>query len=333
MRLMGRYVRITAILGVLLLVTLTGCKSPAPEGAPALIGVRTSNCQSPFFIADKQGLYEKAGVKAEVQLILSNTEIIEAAQRGDLQMGSLPITTAIAAISRGTDIIIVAGSGRGTDGILTKAEDGYTSIADLRGKKIATIRGSILDVPLRVALEQEGLDPESDVTLVYFNKLGDMISALKTGQVDATSNTEPFMTEAVRQGWGHILGYYTEQWPDHPCCILFAQREFAEKYPDQLEKILQVHLQAVEYANDHPEENAANIVEYLGAFDEELVSASLVPEKGRRDAAISADEVVRMAEAMYQYDMIDQVPPAEKLVDLSYLQRAQEALRAQKASK
>jgi len=94
-------------------------------------------------------------------------------------------------------------------------------------------------VPLRVALEQEGLDPESDVTLVYFNKLGDMISALKTGQVDATSNTEPFMTEAVRQGWGHILGYYTEQWPDHPCCILFAQREFAEKYPDQLEKILQ----------------------------------------------------------------------------------------------
>jgi len=36
---------------------------------------------------------------------------------------------------------------------------------------------------------------------------------------------------------------------------------------------------------------------------------------------------------MYQYDMIDQVPPAEKLVDLSYLQRAQEALRAQKASK
>ncbi|MFH1927705.1 MAG: hypothetical protein ABIK79_05975, partial [Chloroflexota bacterium] len=81
MRLIGRYTRITAILGALLLVTLIGCKSPAPEGAPALIGVRTSNCQSPFFIADKQGLYEKAGVKAEVQLILSNTEIIEAAQR------------------------------------------------------------------------------------------------------------------------------------------------------------------------------------------------------------------------------------------------------------
>ena len=325
MRHVRRYTRITAILGALLLVTLTGCKPPAPEGAPALIGVRTSNCQSPFFIADKQGLYEKAGVKAEVQLILSNTEIIEAAQRGDLQMGSLPITTAIAAISRGTDIVIVAGSGRGTDGILTRAEDGYTSIADLRDKKIATIRGSILDVPLRVALEQEGLDPESDVTLVYFNQLGDMISALKTGQVDATSNTEPFMTEAVRQGWGHILGYYTEQWPDHPCCILFAQREFAEKHPDQLEKILQVHLQAVKYANDHPEENAACIVEYLGAFDEELVCASLAPEKGRRDATISADEVLLMAEYMYEYGMIDQVPPAEKLVDLSHLQRAQKA--------
>jgi NitT/TauT family transport system substrate-binding protein len=304
---------------------VTGCRARVEE-PPVLIGVRTSNCQSPFFIADKQGLYEKAGVTAEVQLILSNTEIIEAAQRGDLQMGSLPVTTAIAAISRGTDIVIVAGSGRGTDGILTRAEDGFATIGDLRGKKIATIRGSILDVPLRMALEQEGLDPENDVTMVYFSKLGDMISSLKTGQVDATSNTEPFMTEAVRDGWGHILGYYTDQWPDHPCCILFAQREFAEQHPDQLEKILQVHLEAVAYANEHQEENAATIVEYLEAFDEDLVCASLAPEKGRRDAVIRADEIMRMAGYMLKYDMIDQLPSEEKLVDLSHLERAREAL-------
>jgi len=316
-----------ALIACLLAVaaSLAGCKSTTPEESPVLIGVRTSNCQSPFFIADKHGLYRKAGVDAEVRLVLSNTEIIEAAQRGDLQMGSLPITTAIAAISHGTDIVIVAGSGRGTDGILTRAENDYSSVADLRGKKIATIRGSILDVPLRMALEQEGLDPESAVTLVYFSKLGDMISALKTGQVDASSNTEPFMTEAVRQGWGHILGYYTDQWPDHPCCILFAQREFAERRPGQLEKILNVHLQAVEYANEHRDENAATIVEYLEAFDQDLVYASLAPDKGRRDAVIAADEIMRMAGYMLKYDMIDQLPSEQKLVDLSHLERARKA--------
>jgi len=309
------------------LFVLSGCSTRRLEGERIIIGVRTSNCQSPFFIADKQGLYEKLGVKAEVQLILSNTEIIEAAQRGDLQMGSLPITTAIAAISRGTDIVIVAATGRGSDGILTRAADGYRTLEDLRGKKVATIRGSILDVLLRMALESEGLDPNRDLTLVYFNKLGDMISALKTGQVDATSNTEPFMTEAVRQGWGHILSYYTAQWPDHPCCIVFAQRDFARNHPRELEKILQAHLQAVDYACDHRQENSAVVVEYLGAFDKELVFASLAPEKMRLDASLTSDEVVRMAEYMQAYGLIDDVPPAERLVDLSYLTRAKEALK------
>jgi NitT/TauT family transport system substrate-binding protein len=321
MRQRKQYLWIILVLGVALAL-VGGCRQGQPESAPVLIGVRTSNCQSPFYLADRLGLYEEAGVNVDVQLILSNTAIIEAAQRKDLQMGSLPITTAIAAISQGTDIVIVSGTGRGSDGILTRASDGYSTLGDLQGKKIATIRGSILDVPLRMALEQEGIDPEQDVTLVYFNKLGDMISALKTGQVDAASNTEPFMTEAVRDGWGHVLTYYTAQWPDHPCCIVFAQRGFAGEHSEELVKVLQAHLKAVEYANTHQKENAANIVEYLEAFDEELVCASLAPEKMRLDALLEVEDVIRMAKYMQQYGLIDNVPSTDRLVDLSYLKQA-----------
>ena len=316
------------LLGILLCVPLiAGCRAGRSADEAVIVGVRTSNCQSPFYIADKQKLYEELGVSAKVQLILSNTEIIEAAQRGDLQMGSLPITTAIAAISRGTNIIIVAAASRGSDGVLTRSADGYRDLADLRGKKVATIRGSILDVLLRMAFESEGIDPENDLTLIYFNKLGDMISALKTGQVDATSNTEPFMTEAVRQGWGSILTYYTAQWPDHPCCIVFAERGFAGKYPREVEKVLMAHLQAVRYASEHRDENSEIICEYLGAFDEELVSASLAPDKMRLDAGLTGGEVVRMAEFMNAYGLIDEVPGAERLVDLSYLTEAEKAIK------
>jgi NitT/TauT family transport system substrate-binding protein len=307
----------------------TACLPGQPTESPALhIGVRTANDHVPFYIADKHQLYAAEGLDATVKLIPSNTEIIEAIQRGDLQIGATPVTTAIAAISRGTQMKIVAMTGRGSDGVLVRADSGIQRLEDLRGKKIATIRGSILDVPLRAALTDAGLDPENDVTLVYFSKLGDMISALKTGQVDASSNTEPFMTEAVRDGWGQILLYYTAYWPDHPCCVVFVRDDFAQAHPDAVVKALRVHIRAVDWANAHPHDTATIIVEYLGgSFQVPLVEESLSLDKMRIDYDFTSDEITRMAQLMHQYGLIDRVPTADELVDTSYLQKAKESVK------
>ena len=306
----------------ILIALLLGVTSCAPAAGPKIaIGVRTANDHSPFYIADKKGYYGDEGLEVEVKLIPSNTEIIEAIQRGDLQVGATPVTTAIAAIAQGTEIEIIAMTGRGSDGLLVRADSGLEAIEDLRGKKIATIRASILDVPLRLALEEAGIDPEKDVTLVYFSKLGDMISALKTGQVDATSNTEPFMTDAERQGWGKILLYYTAYWPDHPCCVVFARKDFAEERPEAVEKVLQAHVRAVEFANENTPETAEIIVEYLGAFDPALVEASLSREKMCIDYEFTPAEIARMAELMHRYGLIDRPLSAEELVNTSFLEK------------
>lgn len=305
---------------LLLAALLTGC-GQKPAG-PIQIGVRTANDHVPFYIADREGLY--GDLEVDVHLIPSNTEIIEALQRGDFQMGAVPATTAIAAISHGVQLRIVAMTGRGGDGLLVRQDSGIATWEDLRGRKIATIKASILDVLLRLALEENGLDPEKDVTLVYFQKLGDMISALKTGQVDASSNTEPFMTDAVRQGWGHILGYYTEQWPDHPCCVVLAREDFIREHPHEVERILGAHVEAVERANNDLRYTAEVIVEYLEAFDPDLVEASLARDKMLVDYTLSVQEISRMAQIMYEQGLLDADPGALELVDLEPLLRALE---------
>jgi NitT/TauT family transport system substrate-binding protein len=215
-------------------------------------------------------------------------------------------------------------TGRGSDGLLVRNDSGITTWQDLRGKKIATIKSSILDVLLRLALEEQGLDPEADVTLVYFQKLGDMISALKTGQVDASSNTEPFMTDAVRQGWGHILGYYTEQWPDHPCCVVLAREDFIQEHAGDVGRILGAHIEAVERANSDLRYTAEVIVEYLEAFDIDLVEASLAPDKMRVDYTLTEEEIARMAGLMYEQGLLDTDPATLELVDLEPLSSAVE---------
>lgn len=308
------------LLGLLvLLMSLLGC-SPARNVGAIQIGVRTANDHVPFYIADKQQRYAAYGLQVTVRLMPSNTEIIEALQRGDLQVGAVPVTTAIAAISQGSPLHIMAMTGRGSDALLVRSQDGIADVAALRGKKVATIRASILDVLLQQALQGAGLDPTRDVELVYMTQLGDMLSALKTGQVDACSNTEPFLTDAERQGWGRVLLRYTEQWPEHPCCVVLARDEWAKRNPQALRAILDVHRASCEWANDHLDETAQIIVEYLGAFDPALVRASLDPARMRIDYRLTPEEIVRMAALMAEQGLIDATPSAERLVDAQPLQ-------------
>lgn len=307
-----------AALATLLGLILTGCRRA--DAAAIAIGVRSASDHAPFFIADRHGLYADYGLDVSVQIIPSNTEVVEALHRGDLQMGAIPVTTAIAAIAQGKPLRIVAMTGRGSDGLLVRA-DGPESIADLRGRRIATIRASILDVLLRHALEEAGLDPDTDVELVYLSQLGELIAALKTGQVDACSNTEPFMTDAETQGWGRILTYYTAAWPDHPCCVVVARDAMLRRRPEAVGAVLDAHCRAVGWAEDHPRETAGLIVGALGAFDVDVVEASLNPSKMRMDCRLDPTEISRMADLMAAQGLIDAAPAIDALVDLGPLGR------------
>ncbi len=310
-----------AFVTLLALLLVAGCGRPP---AAIHIGVRTANDHVPFYLADREGLYRTQGLSVTVRLVPSNTEIVEALQRGDMQVGAIPVTTAITAIDQGAAIRIIAMTGRGGDGLLVRQDGAIRAWEDLRGARIATIKASILDVLLRQALQDHGLNPDTDVQLVYFQKLGDMVSALKTGQVDATSNTEPFMTDAVRQGWGYIVGYYTEQWPDHPCCVVVARQDFIREQPQELAAILRCHIQAVERAGNDPGLAAQIIVEYLQAFDVPLVEASLARDKMRLDYAFGDEEIQRMARLMRSQGLIEHDPATIQFTDHAPLARALE---------
>lgn len=306
--------------GLLLIMVLMALS--AQSFAEVLIGVRTANDHAPFYIAERLGWYAQEGVSAQVKLVPSNTEIVEGLKRKEFLMGAFPVCTAIAAIAQGVPIKIVAMTGRGSDGVLVRRDSGIRDWKDLKGKRVATIRASILDVLLRYVLEGKGLDPDKDVKMSYFMKLGDMISALKTGQLDASSNTEPFMTEAELAGWGHILGYYTTFWPDHPCCVVVAHKELMAKDPGAVEGILRVHVRAVRWANDNPRGTAEIICQYMKGFSPEVVLKSLSPTKMKIDYEISREEIVKMAGLMKKYGLIEEIPLAEDLLDTSFLQRA-----------
>jgi len=280
--------------------------------------VRTACDHAPFYLADRRALYAARGLDVTVHLVPSNTEIIEALQRGDLQVGAVPVTTAIAAIARGLPLSIVAMTGRGSDGLLARI-DGPDTVAGLAGQRIATIRASILDLFLREALHAEGLDPERDTEMVWMTGLGDMIGALRTAQVDAVSNTEPFLSDAEHAGWGRVICHYNTLWPEHPCCVVVTHHRFAEQRPEALTTLLAIHQEAVAWANAHVRETAETIVATMGGFEVAVVEAALRPERMRIDWRITPEEIDRMAALMVRHGLLEGAPSSQEMLDLSHL--------------
>ncbi|MGQ9683366.1 MAG: ABC transporter substrate-binding protein [Anaerolineae bacterium] len=302
----------------LVLALLPGCARPATR---LTIGVRNANDHVPFFLADDLGYYQSAELQAEVRVFPSNTELVEAARRGEVQLGAVPAPSAVAAIAHGAPLVIVAMTGRGSDALLVRADSGITDLAGLRGRRVGTIRGSILDLLLRQSLQAAGMDADRDLQIEYFSQLGDMLTALRSGQIDAASHTEPFLTQAEQEGWGRILFYYTHDWPDHPCCVVFARRDMVERQPDLVERVLRVHAQAVDLAAADPLAAARAIAKRMKGFDLRVIQASLAPDKMRIDDHLEAAEIERLAEAMYAQGLIERLPGRDEMVNLRFLER------------
>lgn len=310
---MGRVKFSTILIGLL---CLCGMGFSQPK---IWMGVRTATDHVPFYLADKLGLYSAEGISVGVRVLPSNTEIVEGMKRKELMLGAFPISTAIAAIANGVPIKIIAMTGRGGDGILVRKEDPQVQLWSLRGKKIGTIRASILDVMLLYALEKEGLDPLKDVECVYFMTLGDMIPALKTKQIDACANTEPFLTEAEQSGWGRVLEYFTKYWPDHPCCVVVAHKELLKDQPEVVRRFLKSHVKSVKMANEDLDLAASVIADYMKGFNKEVIKASLSPSRMKVSYEVKPEEVMRMAQLMKRYRMIERIPSQDDLLELRYL--------------
>jgi len=91
----------------------------------------------------------------------------------------------------------------GAVAILVGRNSPLHSVADLRGKRIATGRGSIGHYLVLRVLEQAGI-PVSDVTLVFLGP-ADAKAAFASGAVDAWSTWGVYIPLVTERGQGHVL--------------------------------------------------------------------------------------------------------------------------------
>ena len=210
--------RLATLMASLALLAACGTATPAsPVAAPTagpLTTLRTGYIPNvvfaPLFVGIERGYFTQEGIKIELTPIASGNDAVVQLGAGnfDVAMGGANAGLFNAA-QRGVKFAIVAPLHTevppDTSPLIISAKaTGITSIADLKGKKVAVnAKGTALEYWLSQALAKGGLKM-TDVQMVTM-PFADMPAALESGSLDAAVATEPAAIVAKTRGVGKVL--------------------------------------------------------------------------------------------------------------------------------
>jgi NitT/TauT family transport system substrate-binding protein len=179
-------------------ILVSACTAGAtPSAAPVKLTVGLGYIPSvqfaPFYLAQQEGLYTKAGLDVTFQNG-SDQDLIPLTGAGNLDVALADGTSVIPAVSQGIGIQYVATIyAQFPNIVFAKASAGIKGPADLKGKKLGTPgRYGSSWVMLQAMLESVGLTP-SDLTITEYPDYGQGTAVAK-GAVDVATgyaNNEP----------------------------------------------------------------------------------------------------------------------------------------------
>jgi NitT/TauT family transport system substrate-binding protein len=150
----------------------------------------------------------------------------------DMQAGNLKATFMLAPLAmvlnrRGTPVKIVHLGHRDGTTMMVRKDSDITDFAGLKGKKIAIPhRYSNQRILVEKLKEKFGFGP-NDLTLVDYPP-PEMPAALKTGQIDAYIVGEPFPAKAEMDGFGKVLYFTKDIWPNFISCVLVVRADLIQ---------------------------------------------------------------------------------------------------------
>jgi NitT/TauT family transport system substrate-binding protein len=219
------------------------------------IGYLPSDHYAALLIANATGQYENKGIKVNLVQFNNGGDLMTAAASGEIDVGYVGIPPTLSSISKGVPIKIVSSVLDEGSGIVVGKNSGISSIADLKGKKIATPgEASIQYMLLIYALQKAGLSKD-DVSISAM-KVSSMIDALKTNNIDGISSYEPFVTMPVEEGIGTEIASSHDILPGHPSCVVISTDDFINNHEDKLKDILRIHENTTKFINENPDEAA-----------------------------------------------------------------------------
>jgi len=242
----------------------TGCERSHETGAPRTaareirIALQPIPQFAPLHVAKEKGWLQeeflRLGAIVKWSSFLAGPPMNESFAAGEQDIGLMGDAPAIIGRSAGMDTRIIGRTSSGPTAlaIVVGKHSPISSPRGLRGKKVATVKGSYAHHLLTIVLRNGGMTTD-DIRFLNMSQ-GDIATALEKGDIDAAAVWEPLLTRLSDQGTARVLADGTGL--KKGILVIVATNAFVDRNPGLVRKLLEVYERGREYIRGNPREAA-----------------------------------------------------------------------------
>lgn len=270
-----RYITIFTVLSAIIL--LGACSSNKKQESKEIplitIGVMPSMDYLPLAIAQREGYFEKQGVKVNIEKFLSANQRDIAFQSGTVDGGVTDYTSAALLKAGGFDMKLTSKC-QAPFYIVASAQSGINNLSELKGKKVAVSQNTVIDFCVDMALASVGLTP-SDVEKIEINKIPDRFEMLRNNKIDATGLPNPFALIAASENSKLLVSMDSLKYT--VTGIVFSQSVIETK-SDAIKSMYAAYNDGVAYLNSHTVADIKDILVKDLKFPEPVAEKVTLPK-------------------------------------------------------
>ncbi len=271
------------------------------------VGGKAAFYYLPLTISEQLGYFKAEGLDVEISDFAGGAKALQAliGNSADVVSGAYEHTINMQAKNQFIQSFVLQGRApQIAVGVSTKAMPHYRSLADLKGKKIGvSAPGSSTNMVVNLVLSRAGIKA-SDVSYVGVGTSAGALAALRSGQIDAMSNTDPVMTMLEQKGDVKIIsdtrtlkGTQEVFGGPMPAACFYTHTEFIQRNPNTCQALANAIVHGLKWLQTAgPSDIIKTVPEayllgdralYLASFNkvrEAIALDGIFPEEGARTA-------------------------------------------------
>lgn len=314
--------------------------APALASGSRKLAVLHLGSHAPSFIAWERGYFKDAGLNLDLQFFEAAQPMAVAIASGDADFGVTAMTGGLISLAHKNAVKVIGGAlieQPGSPGSVILASnkahaEGLTDPSKLEGRSFGiTTAGSSFHFMAHKIAQATGQDL-SKIDLRPLQKLGSLIGALSTGQIDAWAIQPSIATRLITDNAAQKIGTIAEVAPNYQVTTAFTSTGNASGEPDMVRAFVAAYSRAIADYNAAFIDRTADAAEVdaLAAIVHKYVETDSPAEVAKTNLingaqrineglALAQDSIVEQLEWYKSEGMVDASVTREQLIDASFV--------------
>ena len=287
---------------------------------------------APQYVAINNGYFEENGMEIGLSTGQGADAVMTAVLSGQCDIGFAGPEASIYVYNEGKeDYTQVFAQMTKRDGsfLVAKEDTDNFSWQDLKGKTVIPGRKSgVPYMTLEYVLKENGINPETDLTLDDSIKFDLMAGAFSSGDAEYVTLFEPTASLTEKEGKGYVVASVGEASGEIPYTAYFAKKSYIENNEDTIQKFTNAIYKGQQYVKEHTSTEIAEVIQsFFPDTDIEQLANAVQSYKDidawNETPVLKEEAYHRLEEVMTMAGELQEKAPYEKVINNKYAEQVQ----------